>query len=128
MHSSFTILGLSIRFKHNMRKKNVKYFCMKCSKQFPDISAWRFHVDVVHKKKFLCEFCDKPFRRKTLLKGHILKTHQQKSELFKCDICKNDFDTQPKLSNHIRLNRLCVHQIKVSGKGKITDFDETWVG
>ena len=56
---------------------------------------------------YKCELCEKAYAQKFYLQQHEKTKHSNATEAF---------------------NRLCVHQIKVRGKGKITDFDETWVG
>lgn len=84
------ILG-TMRGKHG-----IINLCSFCPYSTSDLSNFKRHL-LIHsgKRPFTCEICQKSFRRKEHLRGHLL-TH-----LSSCEICFTTFNGKDELKNHM---------------------------
>ena len=53
--------------------------------------------------KYLCEVCNKPFKRKDLLERHM-KIHSAESDSFNCKICLKTFQLERNLKGHMKIH------------------------
>ena len=68
-----------------------------------------------NEKKYKCNTCDKPFRRKDYLHSH-LKTHQSNKQFYTCDDCGRSYTLKHNLQKHMKDN----HQYSIPGQGFAT--------
>ncbi|XP_068231413.1 zinc finger protein 83-like isoform X2 [Palaemon carinicauda] len=81
----------------------IKYLCEFCGEGFPVWAKFkthtRKHTNEPIKKPFNCQICDKPFRDRGNLAGHMQK--HRKSKDFICNICGKALGDKRTLKYHI---------------------------
>ena len=84
--------------------------CPKCNYTTPKhhqllVHKSRVHGNQIEEKRYLCEFCQKPFSRKDNMKNHIKAVHNAIKDLY-CDKCPLAFSRVDNLKKHL----LTVHE------------------
>nr|XP_014342108.1 PREDICTED: transcription factor IIIA [Latimeria chalumnae] len=86
------------------KKIHKGYACEKedCSFVGKTWTEYQKHLKDRHTEKFICELCNKTFKRKDFLKQHQ-KTHDQHREVFRCphEGCGRTYTTTFNLQSHI---------------------------
>ena len=78
--------------------------CELCGKALSNISALSRHKKELHlslSDPFICEICDKTFKRKYTYEKHR-KSHGNKRELYSCRICKKTYNEKFNLNKHMK--------------------------
>ena len=104
---------------HRLHHHQVTYQCLKCSKTLPMPNSFRLHqyshyggcskkykhpqdlaqhVDSHLDVRYECDFCDKIFKEKRLLKCHLVI--HQKTTPYKCTNCEKEFRHSNQLYRH----------------------------
>ena len=93
--------------------------CEVCSKCFSYEKHLKYHIRVVHEKRYLCRcpICSKTFTQKTHLQRHIRNKHEKES--FNCDLCNRSFYNGLKL----KLHKASAHNKKTNFKCEICNFN-----
>ncbi|CRK96018.1 CLUMA_CG009458, isoform A [Clunio marinus] len=83
--------------------KIKRYQCDICGNKFDKKYLARHmttHLDLEHRRKeFHCQICESSYFDKETLQRHVLSIHER-SGLFTCSICSNNFRTEKGLKNH----------------------------
>lgn len=133
-----------LRFSNVLPFKNkslLGFICAYCDTAFPDPANLRTHTDQEHKKERLklkfkkalseysmklditnlkCTLCDQPVDNLTILKEHLIKTHDKiihsdvkdlmmqfklkKGEVYDCAMCSSTYETFKTLKQHMNLH------------------------
>ena len=82
--------------------KNQEHICGKCGKVFDSLRRYKIHENHSHVKKqrIPCPSCDKTFKSKAILKGHIAVIHDGQTEI--CHQCGGEFRGKVGLATHVK--------------------------
>ena len=69
---------------------------MEKMEKISNISSLNVEVNI---KKHMCEICEKAYTSKRDLKNHFIVAHEQKGQVYNCNICNKSFQHQKKLGN-----------------------------
>ena len=99
-------LTFNARVKHMAKHREMKFICDTCGRQFPYENQLNEHERKHGKKgtgKIRCSVvsCDKKFCSKRAMKHHV-KSHTEKKEPLKCDLCEKTFGDKGLLQQHRR--------------------------
>ena len=109
--------SVMLKVNHVNNTHGLPTSCLLCEITFPSNAYLRTHIRKVHKKenKYSCNYCDKKFTSKQVLKLHDLKSCPNKfNKTVKCKYCDKPFQGKAALISHIQ-----VHEIKTSVSTKI---------
>lgn len=87
--------------KHN--QKEDKFYCLHCSKVFPNQTSYRRHRNYHKLAKTKCPLCTRSFTHKSNLKRHMLL---HKGARLICDRCEKKFSEPVLLYEHLKLHRV----------------------
>ena len=90
-------------YEGKMEQKKI-YKCSICSSSFTRNMILTNHMTTVHNIDYhSCPECDKRFRKKSNLLGHIGRVHEgkMKKKIYKCSICSSTFTRNMSLTNHM---------------------------
>ncbi|XP_046382752.1 zinc finger protein 585A-like [Ischnura elegans] len=84
--------------EHRAKRKCIDASCEVCGKSFPCMSKLRDHAEI-HSSvtNYLCDKCGWAFKRKDMLRAHILTSH---SNPIPCEVCGRKFKSQQSLITH----------------------------
>ena len=88
---------LMIHMKNVHLEKYVP--CEVCDKTFKSVSLKINHVNNVHGLMTSCLICELTYSSNAYLRAHIRKVHN-KQKLFKCEYCDKQFTTKQMLKLH----------------------------
>ena len=75
--------------------------CVKCGKQFKNMSNLNFHIKSVHEiEKVNCDKCFKEFQNPLKLAAHIKQIHTAKDVPEICDQCSKSFKSKREIYHH----------------------------
>merc|ERR1719186_31701 len=84
--------------------------CVKCGKQFKNLSNLNFHIKSVHEiEKVNCDKCFKEFQNPLKLTAHIKQIHTMKGVPELCDQCSKSFKSKREIYHH----KKAVHTIEI---------------
>ena len=98
---------------HNYRKRQKRYSCYICGKNYTVPSEVSLHIKTAHegRKDHLCQYCGKAFRRVHTLNKHRVKVHLG-IKPFKCKICNKSFACSVSCRKHVKKK----HGINIEGR------------
>lgn len=83
-------------------KKEIKYICQFCGKNFIKPFMFREHLRIhTNEKPFECRQCKQTFRLKCTYQRHVLSHLDMKKRPFKCTLCTKSFLTKLFLTAHM---------------------------
>ena len=84
------------------QKKNIKFSCDLCNKDYKSNKAVKNHRNVVHfgMRLFECDLCDKTYTDNTPLRIHKETVHKEEDATYACSECDKTFMSEPLLKNH----------------------------
>lgn len=83
-------------------KKEIKYICQFCGKNFIKPFMFREHLRIhTNEKPFECRQCKQTFRLKCTYQRHVLSHLDMKKRPFKCTVCTKSFLTKLFLTAHM---------------------------
>ena len=86
--------------KHmRMHMGQFKNYCDKCKRGFVDSSHYKDHMNEHEGIQYVCEFCNRSFKRKREHQYH-LSVHTGEYR-FKCEKCCKGFNMQSLLKKHV---------------------------
>lgn len=89
-------LNAHIKLKH---KRDGRFSCSTCNKQFRDSSAYSGHMNShMNKRSHTCNLCKKTFVYETSARRHQVECHRDTE--FKCTICKGLYKSLRTLKEH----------------------------
>ncbi|KAJ0176807.1 hypothetical protein K1T71_007986 [Dendrolimus kikuchii] len=93
--------------RHLKKHSNIDYICDYCGKAFKIKSLLVSHMHTHSQiKKFACEFCEKRFRQRGALNHHVNTVHKKLPPPCACQICEKRYP---------RMSLLKVHMNKAHG-------------
>ena len=75
--------------------------CEFCDKSFKNKNMLKIHLKATHNLSHLCQKCTKSFETKDLLKAHIEGAHLDSKKAFPCDKCDKILMSEFALKNHV---------------------------
>lgn len=84
-------------------QKEDKFYCLHCSKVFPNQTSYRRHRNYHKLAKTKCPLCTRSFTHKSNLKRHMLL---HKGARLICDRCEKKFSEPVLLYEHLKLHRV----------------------
>lgn len=87
--------------KHMQKTHLPQFICDICGRSYIQKGLLKIHQLAVHSDgpNFTCNVCNKSYKRKCTLRKHM-KVHNR---LYKCEKCKNDFDSKRACDIHVKL-------------------------
>lgn len=87
--------------KEDVSLQPLSFRCDQCSKEFPSVRSWIYHMEYHETNPFWCLSCVQGFPNEGALDKH-LQTHNRK--LHKCNICQKSFALSLHLMNHYNIH------------------------
>ncbi|XP_045456281.1 zinc finger protein 583-like [Melitaea cinxia] len=90
--------------RRHVAETDFTFMCNECGKKFVNKTRLRDHIDWehLHKIKFRCQLCDKPFKCHTSLYVHMQNVHRNKEKKDNlCHVCGKSYQNAAKLKYHI---------------------------
>ncbi|CAG9790584.1 unnamed protein product [Diatraea saccharalis] len=89
--------------RRHVAERDFSFVCVECGKRFVNKTRLRDHTDWehLHKVKFRCQLCDKPFKCHTSLYVHMQNVHHNNKKENLCHICGKSYQNAAKLKYHI---------------------------
>lgn len=118
---------LMLHIKKVHEKIEGNFICQVCSRKFLNQGLlnqhMKIHLGTNRLQTIPCQFCDKMFAAKYLLKRHILSIHNNCKTQYLCHLCPKSFPAEFKLNIHIRtIHRQRFQCPKCSFSCKSRDF------
>ena len=95
------LLGVAIHSQtQNKSLEPNHYFCELCGKSFNELSTFKDHCELKHRKENQCEVCKKVFYWPSKLKAH---SNFGKSYIIKCHLCGKVFVQAFEKDGHMKI-------------------------
>ncbi|XP_059050325.1 zinc finger protein 184-like [Achroia grisella] len=89
--------------RRHVAEAEFSFVCDDCGKKFVNKTRLRDHIDWdhLHKVKFRCQLCNKPFKCHTSLYVHVQNVHRERGRDNLCHVCGKAYQNAAKLKYHI---------------------------
>lgn len=111
------IMKYHIDSMKSVERKDAKYQCETCGKDFSDKESYNAHEGSLHKSEhsYRCDLCDKVFSMRSSLEAHIRYAHSKNLGSIKCTEC-NKSVSMHYYKNHLKLHEPKSFQCNICGK------------